>query len=248
MKLIETSKASLTQATYERLRDEVLSCRLTPGERINAKELADLLEVNVGAVREALSRLTSEDLVVAEPQKGFRVAPISAEDLRDLTAVRIEIESMCLQRAISRGDVTWEAAILSAYHRLSKAHQVSAADSLPNDERNWGYLHSEFHESLVAACDSRWLLRLRAMLFRQNARYRNLSVSLTASDRDLDAEHKALMEAMLARDAGKAVKLMTTHIELTTDAVLRHVERSGLFEGQANQPARYGFSTRRSPA
>jgi hypothetical protein len=71
-------------------------------------------------VREALSRLTSDGIVENVPQKGFVVAPVSPEDLKDLTSVRIDIENRCLDLAIKKGDLAWEGRILSSYHRLSK--------------------------------------------------------------------------------------------------------------------------------
>src|ERR1700676_3667331 len=82
---------NLTQAAYEGLRADLLACRILPGSRLKIQELCDRFSVSLGAIREALSRLTSEELVVAEPQRGFSAAPISAADLKDLTMVRIEI-------------------------------------------------------------------------------------------------------------------------------------------------------------
>src|SRR2546427_11482141 len=91
---------SLTVSTYRRLRADVLTGRLRPSEKLKVHELAQLLEVSPGVVREALSRLASERLVIATPQRGFRVAPISAEDVHDLTEARIEIEMACLRRSM----------------------------------------------------------------------------------------------------------------------------------------------------
>src|SRR5712671_6846375 len=115
----QPSKVSLTQSAYERLRADLLSCRFEPDERLNISELCAAMGVSLGAVREALSRLTAEGLVVAEPQRGFRVAPISAEDLKDLTAVRSEIELLCLKDSIAHGDVRWEAGLVAANHMLA---------------------------------------------------------------------------------------------------------------------------------
>lgn len=79
-----TRSASLTERAYQRLRDDLLTCRLAPGDRLSIKELSAELGVSLGAVREALSRLTSEGFVTAQPQRGFRAAPITVEDLIDL--------------------------------------------------------------------------------------------------------------------------------------------------------------------
>lgn len=71
-----------------------------PGSKLPIDQVAERFGVSLGAVREALSRLTSDRLVIAEPQRGFSVAPVSAADLIDLTTVRIDIETRCLRRSI----------------------------------------------------------------------------------------------------------------------------------------------------
>ena len=103
-----STRSSLTAETYQRLRADVLACRLVPGQRLSIVELSSSLSVSPGSVREALSRLTSEGFVIAEPQRGFRVAPISEADLRDLTFARVQIEGLCLRSSVAVGSVQWE--------------------------------------------------------------------------------------------------------------------------------------------
>jgi len=211
--------ASLTQNAYERLRADLLACRLRPGARLIINELCQSLAVSLSAVREALSRLTSEGLVVAEPQRGFRVAPISAEELRDLTGVRTQIEGLCLDRAIAVGDVGWESQLVAAFHRLSRTPEREPDDPERMNEA-WSVAHATYHRALVGACDSPWLLRLRETLYAQSERYRRLSVPLAEVTRDLNREHQDIMEAALAHDAERAKTFMTEHLELTTRALL----------------------------
>lgn len=218
--------SSLTQAAYEHLRADLLACRLRPGVRLKISELCQSLSVSLSAVREALSRLTSEGLVVAEPQRGFRVASISVEELRDLTGVRAGIEGMCLERAIAVGDVTWEARLVASFHRLSRTPEREPGDMERMNEA-WSAAHAAYHEALVAACDSPWLLRLRGILYAQSERYRRLSVPLAEGARDLDREHREIMEAALAHDAALAKALMTEHIERTTRVLLEQSWASG---------------------
>lgn len=219
MPRIASVSSSLTQDAYERLRADLLACRLQPGARLKISELCQTLSVSLSAVREALSRLTSEGLVVAEPQRGFRVAPISAEELRDLTGVRAQIEGLCLERAIVAGDVGWESQLVAAFHRLSRTPERDPGD-LQRMNEAWSAAHAAFHGALVGACDSPWLLRLRETLYAQSERYRRLSVPLAKITRDLNREHQDIMEAALARDAVLAGALMTQHIELTTRVLL----------------------------
>jgi DNA-binding GntR family transcriptional regulator len=219
---------SLTQEAYARLRADLLACRLVPGQRLKINELCQALAANPSAVREALSRLTAEGLVLAEPQRGFRAAPISAAELQDLTAARVEIEALCLRRAVVEGDLEWEAGIVAAFHTLAQtAERVAGDHARLNDA--WARAHAAFHLALVAGCGSVWLLRLRDVLYDQSERYRRLSVPLAGTSRDLAQEHRDIMQAVLARAADQAVALMTAHLQLTTALLLRGFERQAAF-------------------
>ena len=210
---------SLTAEVYERLRRDLLACRLAPGQRLNIAVLANSLSVSLGAVREALSRLTSEGLVVLEPQKGFTAAPISAADLADLTQVRIRIECQCLRRSIEVGSLAWETTLVAAHHRLARTPASSPGDPSRVADA-WSLYHAEFHEALAAGCDSPWSLKLRRTLFAHSERYRRLSLPLGRKPRRVDQEHTALVAAALARDADLAERLLTAHLQTTAAALL----------------------------
>lgn len=211
--------SSLTDAAYRAIRAEVLSCRLLPGEKLTIAALCARLGYSLGAVREALSRLTSEGLVEAQPQRGFRVAAISESDLRDLTETRAGIEAQCLARAIANGGEAWERDIASAYSTMTSLPQREAGAPDRVGE-GWADAHGRFHAALVQACDSRWLLRLREQLYAQSERYRRLSVPLARKDRDLDGEHRDIMDATLARDVDRAVERLRAHLMFTTETIL----------------------------
>jgi len=208
-----------TQTAYETLRADLLACRIAPGSRLKMQELCVRLSVSLGAIREALSRLTSEGLVMAEPQRGFRAAPISLADLRDLTMVRIEVESLCLRRAIEVGTVEWEASLVAAFHLLSRTPERAVADPMRSDD-TWATAHAAFHAALVEGGDSPWLLRLHGQLYAQSERYRRLSIPLGNGDRDVGLEHQAILDAVLKRDVENAVELFTRHLNATTEILL----------------------------
>src|SRR5580658_7851395 len=143
---------SQTTMAYEAIRSDILSGRHIPEKKLKIQELAEEFGVSPGAVREALSRLVPEELVVSRDQRGFLVAPLSLADLADLTDVRCEIESLALRRSVALGDVNWEAGILAAEHRLrSKVAVVGAEDPMVK----WRQNHGAFHSALVSACGSR---------------------------------------------------------------------------------------------
>jgi len=216
---VRETSINLTQGAYERLRADLLSCRILPGTRLKIQDLCQRLSVSLGAIREALSRLTSEGLVVAEPQRGFRAAPISPEDLQDLTKVRIEIDSLCLRRAIEFGDVDWEAGLVAAFHRLSRTPERASEDPTRSSDE-WAEAHGAFHTALVEGCGSPWLMRLHGQLYDQSERYRRLSVSLAPRRRNIGGEHQKILDAVLARDADKAVRLLAAHLGTTTAILL----------------------------
>ncbi|MFD1881168.1 GntR family transcriptional regulator [Paracoccus pacificus] len=214
-----SESSSITRIAYDTLRGDVLSCRLAPGTKIVIADICKERGFSPGAVREALSRLTSEGLIIAEPQKGFRVTPISREDLLDMTEVRANIEAQCLRRAIELGDLAWEGRIIAIYHQLARTPERAAEDaSRVND--SWAKVHHQFHATLVEACDSPWLLRIREMLYAQSERYRRLSVPLAHQTRELDREHHGIMQAVLARDPDQASVLIGEHLRKTTDILL----------------------------
>jgi DNA-binding transcriptional MocR family regulator len=89
---------TLTSAVLERLRADILSTRLVPGQKLHIAGLAKQFSVSLAAVREALSRLVADGLVQASDQRGFRVSPVSPADLEDVTRTRIDIEGLTLRR------------------------------------------------------------------------------------------------------------------------------------------------------
>ena len=197
-----TQAATQADLAYEALLAEILDCRLAPGTKITISDVAVRLGFSPGAVREALSRLAAEKWTVATAQKGYSVSPVSVEELKDLTRTRITIEQLCLRAAIAHGDVEWETAVVAAYHRLRRIPMV--AETGQHLSPAWAAAHTTFHAALVAGCDSAWMLTLRAMLYAQSERYRHLSFALGQANRDVEAEHEAIVEACLARDAERA--------------------------------------------
>ncbi|MGR3793540.1 GntR family transcriptional regulator [Vannielia sp. SX4] len=214
------AQETLSDRAHAMLRGDIVSGRLAPGSRLRIAQLSETYGIGASPLREALSKLTSEFLVLFEPQRGFSVAPVSADELRDISRVRCELESEALHRAIEAGDDAWEAGIVAAYYALSKADTRRKSDPSEGSD-SWEDKNRTFHEALVAACDSPWLKRLRSLIYYQHERYRRISLTNPDPARDLQAEHAAIMEAALARQAPEAIRLSKDHIDRTTQAVLK---------------------------
>ena len=211
--------SSLTAETYAHLRAEILACRLRPGTKLVISDLCKKFGFGLGAVREALSRLASEGLVIAEPHKGFSVTPVTQDELEDVTRVRVTIETLCLENAIANGDLRWETGIVSSLFELSRIELHDDKDPGRVSE-DWARAHERFHAALVAACDSPTLLRIRELLYAQSERYRRFSVPLDTEKRDLGAEHRAIADAAIARDSKRASAELRAHLEKTTRILL----------------------------
>jgi DNA-binding GntR family transcriptional regulator len=229
--------SSLTERVYATLRADLLSCRLAPGQKLKIEDLCRRLGAGSSAVREALSRLASEGFVALEPQRGFRVTPLSIDELRDLTRTRAQIEALCIRDAISLGDLDWETALIAAHHRMSRTPKEAEGDPKRYSQA-FADAHTAFHEALVAACSSRWLLSLRRLLFAQSERYRWLSRPLAKVERDLDKEHRQIFEAAVARDADRCVTLMDEHLALTARILIEADARAGAAGGASKSRRR----------
>jgi len=143
---------------------------------------------------------------------------LTVEDLLDLTQTRIEIDAIALRKAIIRGTAAWESKVRAAYEELEGAtpSHVHAGSDLP---RNWQSLHRAYHQSLLAACGSEWLLHFHGRLSEQAQRFRSLSVAYSVSERDFDREHREIMAATLDRDSDTAVRLLSEHYRTTAGII-----------------------------
>lgn len=211
----ESGARSLTEVVYEQIRADIIAARLRQGEKLLLSALQARYGVSLSVVRESLARLASDGLVIADPQRGFRISAISREDLVDCMRTRIAIEGMALQLAIAKGDAAWQAKVEQAHDRLRNV-------SRQTDVVQWAALHQQFHELLVAPCGSPWLLRFRHTLFEQSERYRNAAIHQTTmlNQAEVDAQHRALVDAVLQRNPAKAQFAMDVHLSATLERAL----------------------------
>jgi DNA-binding GntR family transcriptional regulator len=202
-------EGTIGERAYRRIRTDILFGRLAPGEKLKLERLKDDYGVSVSTLREVLSRLASEKLVVAEGQRGFEVAPVSAEDLKDIASLRLLLEVHAIAQSFQSGDMEWEARVVAAHHKLAAMEDKKKADGSP-DAEIWKRYDWEFHQALISACGSRELMETHGAVFDKYLRYQVLALT----DRgDIAArEHKELMQCALRRDAAKAGKVLEGHI------------------------------------
>lgn len=213
----------LVDQAFSRLRKDVLVGSFAAGAKLKVEELQAAYGFSSSPLREALSRLTQEGLVRADERRGFRVAPLSVDDLADITRMRLMLDVPALGEAIKHGDDSWEAAIVAAYYRLEKVESRLGDTQVVLDDE-WSALHRDFHFALIAACPSQRQLAWSASLFDQAERYRRYSARYRKTVRRKSTEHKRLMDATLRRDAATACALLEDHIRGTqrnVEAALR---------------------------
>jgi DNA-binding GntR family transcriptional regulator len=220
-----TQPRNLSRAVFAALRAEVLSGRLAPGTKLSPRALATEHDVSLSVVREALTRLSEQGLVIAEPQLGFSVVSLDLEDMRDLYRLRVLIEGTALRDAIEHGDIEYETRVIASHHRLERTpHMVEGGSGQITDE--WAAAHGEFHHQLLSASTSPRLRDLADRLRDTSELYRRWSGTLTAGlpPRDIPDEHRALMQAVLDHDAERGVILITDHINRTAALLEEYAE------------------------
>jgi len=213
----EAVSGSSGDQAYRRIRTDIVFGRLRPGQRLILDRMKLTYGISITTLREILSRLAAERLVTAEGQRGFQVAECSADDLREVAALRLLLESSALKSSFAAGDVEWEARFVAAHHKLAHIEQrlVSGQDS-PLEQ--WKRYDFEFHNALVSACGSKALLDLHAGVYDRYLRYQMVFGVFRG---DIAAhEHRELLEAALARQAESALAILQRHVNACIEAVL----------------------------
>ena len=213
---------------YEILRSELLNGDLRPGQKLKLAELTGRFGVSQSVIREALTRLTEQGLLVATPQRGFRVRDLSIEDIAELTETRVQVESLALRLAVERGDLQWETGILAAHHRLERT-PVTRDDGTVSED--WSCRHRDFHQALLTGCGNRRLESVVNALRDSSELYRRWYWVLADDhQRDLAREHRQLKELALGRDAGRAIEVLTEHIDRAPSLLIAYAREHGVDE------------------
>jgi DNA-binding GntR family transcriptional regulator len=221
----EEESRTLASGIATRLRTQIASGEIPPGEKLNLDELRQKFGVSLSPLREALSRLGAEGFVVGlENQRGYRVAPVSENNLLEVTRLRAEIESLALRESIARGDDRWEEEVVVRLHQLTRIER-----SMPAGARvlEWEKAHRAFHQSLLSACRMPLLLNFCTTLHDLSDRYRRLFLEDHPIDRDVAEEHRNICDATLERRGDQACALLRDHIERTGRMVLSALSTKG---------------------
>jgi len=213
---------ALTLATQleGQIRSNIINGQFEPGERLRLSKLTDRYQAGPIPLREALSRLLASGLVIAEDQRGFRVADISASDYADLSNVRSRFETVALRESIESGDLDWEVRVITARHRLFQIKRDGVDVVAAGFDEEWEARHRAFHLALVSGCNSPILLDFIKSLLERATRYSRVAgLAPKSRTRKVGDEHAKLAEATLNRDADQACKLLEEHFSRTRELI-----------------------------
>lgn len=231
--------ASTTQSevAYSRIRQDILSGQYDPGSKLLFEKLRKHYSIGLSPLREALSRLAADRLVTTMGQRGYWVAAISQAEFDDITDIRLMLEPEALIRSIDNATLDWESQVVAAFHRLSRVE--SALDVDPERlSGEWEQENRAFHLALVDNCGSEWLLHFVAALSEQSERYRRQAVARQAVPKEtLMREHKAILDAAIARNSGLASELLKVHIRNSADSLSKAIFDSEADKEMTSKPA-----------
>lgn len=206
----QKDKTTLATTVYQKLRADIIQGSFPAGSKLRIDQIAARYDVGSNAVREALSRLSSERLVDRHEQRGFAVPALALSDWRTLVDARCKLESLVLRESMERRDDAWEENIVVAFHRLSRF-----SSEREEQRASWDDAHRNFHRSLLANCASPWLMEFCDVLADQAARYVAVSNTYRTVPRDGQGEHEALMKVVLNGSQDDACELLVQHYRKT---------------------------------
>lgn len=211
-----SSTETLATSAYRQIRQDIIVGALSPGQKLRMAEMCERYAIGLSPMREALSRLGKEGMVLQSDRRGFFVTNINREDFNELIRSRCLLYEVALRESIRNGDSAWEDAIILSFHRLESVTQQEVSDGYNSDYDVW---HRKFHTALISACKSRWIITYCEQLFDQSERYRIMSRA-SKPMRDVNGEHRDIMTAALKRDVGLSTHLLLEHIKRTGELFL----------------------------
>jgi DNA-binding GntR family transcriptional regulator len=205
--------ATKADLAYGRVRELILTGELEPGSVINQATLARTIGISTTPLREALRRLKQQGLVELDAHRDARVAPLDAEEARDLLELRLSLDPLAASLAAERRTSQDVARMRAA---------LAGLETLPTDPTPQQLAaHRHFHSAIYLASHNARLVRTLDDLWDAADRYRRhgLQTERTDEEREEKArEHRLLFEAVVEGDGETAADVMRTHIRTSTGA------------------------------
>lgn len=210
--MTEHKSVSLADCVFEKLENDILGGKYAFGEILTEARLSEELGVSRTPIREAVRRLEQEHILLVSP-KGLTVQGITREDIRDIMDIRVRIEGMAAAYAAQRMADPLRKKLLDALEL-----QEFYASKEDSDHLQWQ--DHEFHETIYAGCGSLTLQNVLVPLHRKAQKYRRASVENRTRAEQSVREHRAICEAILAKNSEEAEKATILHIENARKSIL----------------------------
>ena len=207
-------KLATHEYVAEVLREAITTGHLRANQPLPQDEIANQLNVSHIPVREALRQLQSEGLVTYQANRGAQVSALAPGEIREIYDIRAILETAAIRHAVP---LLGEAA-------LARAAAVLDAAERSVDGAEWGTLDVEFHELIYRLDDRPRLRELIDGLLRRVDRYWLMHGLMLAHRREFEQEHRALLGAVIARDADRAADLLGRHLAGAADRLITALE------------------------
>jgi len=210
---VKIVRASLHEEVVARLRDLIVEGALTPGERLNERELCERFGISRTPLREALKVLANEGLVLLLPNKGARVTRLTRRDIEDMFQVMGSLEALSGELACARIS---DAAVaeVRALHYEMLAHYAR------QELREYFRINEEIHRAILAAADNPVLSSMYAGLAGRIRRARFMANMSTERWDQAVREHEAILDALTKRDGKRLAELLREHLEHKCEVVV----------------------------
>ena len=226
---------TIGETVYRRIRSDIIFGILPPGQKLRLEKVSESYGTSISTLRELLNRMCAEGLIVAEGQRGFEVASVSADDFKQLAALRLLLENHAMEQSFRLGDLDWEGLVVSAHHKLAVIERRMLAGDR-SDQELWKRCDWDLHHALISACGSSVLLAAHALIYDRYLRYQMIAVVFRG---EIAArEHQLLLECALARDSKRAQTILVSHIDGCVEDALRN-DAAGVFGNQQKHVANY---------
>lgn len=202
------------------VREAILTGEWSPGEKLQPTALAKRFDTSTTVVREALTRLVGERLVVTQPNRGFFVKNLELQEFQDITELRCLTDALGAKLAFERGGMEWERELVAAHYELANTRRRDKENpSIMTPE--WSRAHRNFHHKILVGCECQPIIELSENLADATELYRRWSTASPASQhRSPEEEHEGLLKAALDRNADLFAVLIRMHYEKTMNTVL----------------------------
>jgi DNA-binding GntR family transcriptional regulator len=187
------------------IREAIILGRLKPGEKIIENELAKQMGISRSPIRDAFRVLEKEGLVTLYPRRGVRVTEISLKDLKEIYALRANLESLAFNMALSNIKP-------AQVGRIESLLKTMSVKTKKKDIEGVGKLNEQFHDFILKMSDNDRLNQLVHSLRNQIRRYRMASLSLPGRLEEALVEHQKIVDAFKLRNSALTEKLVKEHI------------------------------------